>query len=219
MIELITPPRSLAWMRKVHRPTRTNYAPIQLIETRGTDGTVFIPGPHGLCVRDGIACVHRGTLRGVPLAPTNDMATWAARTFFATAGLQPLRALTLDGFQRWVKDAPKPKVSTCTHCSGDGKEPDAKVDDDGLIPVCTVCHGTPKDVDDEPAMVEVGPLEPFLRYLAGANVGVGVAPIPNTEGGFYLHIRHVVDDPKSTGGDWRLVITSEPNVEASALCG
>lgn len=213
MIELITTARSLAWMRKVHRPTETNYYPIQLSETRAPDGTACIPEPYGLCVRDGVACVQRGKIRGRdPLIATTDMTAWAVRTFFATDGLQPVKTIPLAEFQRLVRDAPKPCITFCEHCAGTGQEPDAKIEDD-LIPVCSVCNGEPKNVDETPAFVEVGPVKvvlaylgPFARYLGGTNVSVGIAPIAGN-GGNYLHFR-ALTGPDNKDGDWRVVMTT-----------
>lgn len=213
MIDLITTVRSLSWMRKVHRPTETNHTPIQLLETRTADGAVAIPAPHGLCVRNGVACVHLGMLRGKPAEPSADMVAWAARTFFATEGLQPLRTIPREEFLKWVQAAPKPQVIICEHCSGTGMEPGATVEDD-MIPVCSVCNGDWKYTDESAAFVEVGPvkvvlayLEPFVRYLGGMNVSVGIAPISGN-GGSYLHLRQLTASTKD--GDWRIVMATTP---------
>jgi len=215
MTDLVTTPApDLAWMPKVHRPDAVVLAPTQLLETRNQQSHVLIPTPHGLCVRDGVACVHRGLLPGVPSAPTAALAAWAAQTFFLTAGLQPLQLYTRDGFERWVRDAPKPVVTICATCRGDGIAPDAVPDAEGRRPACPACHGEPRSYDNAGAAVAVGPvrvvlaeLAPFLPHLGGASIGVGVAPsVGGLPGELELHVRHVTDDPASTGGDWRATL-------------
>lgn len=211
MIELAAP--DLKWMRKVHQPDEGVLSPTQLLETRNEQGHVFIPEPHGLCVRGDVACVHRGLLPGVPAAPSAALATWAVQSFFETAGLQPVRLLTLDGLQRMVRDAPKPVVTTCARCGGKGVDPDVKADSEGLRPACPACDGEPKTWDESAALVELGPVKvvlsalvPFLPHLGGADVGLGVAPRVGVPGAMDLHVRHVVEAAGSTGGDWRVTV-------------
>jgi hypothetical protein len=215
MADLITAAApDLTWMRKVHRPDAVVLSPTQLLETRNQEGAVLIPEPHGLCVRDSVACVHRGLLPGVPTAPTGNLAAWAVQTFFQTAGLQPVRLLTRDGFERWVRDAPRPVVTVCTTCRGDGIDPDAKPDAEGVRPACSACHGEPRSYDNAGAAVEVGPVRvvlaellPFLPHLTGASIGLGVAPaVGGTATDLELHVRHVTDDPASSGGAWRATL-------------
>ena len=211
LITTATP--DLTWMRKVHRPDAGVLAPTQLLPTRNKGGDVFIHEPHGLCVRDDVACVHRGSLPDVPSAPSGQLAAWAVLTFFRTAGLKPIKLLTLDGLRRWVRDAPKPTVTICTACDGSGIDPDAAPDDEGARPACKVCDGEPRSVADDAAAVEVGPLRvvlagllPFLPHLGGADVGLGHAPRVGVPGTYDLHVRHVTDEQRSSGGDWRVTL-------------
>jgi hypothetical protein len=210
MIELAAP--DLAWMARVHRPDEGVHSPTQLLETRNEQGHVFIPEPHGLCVRGDVACVHRGLLPGVPAAPDAALATWAVQTFFETAGLQPVRLLTLDGLQRWVRDAPAPLVSICTTCGGDGIDPNGKPDDEGRREACPTCHGEPRHVDESGAYVEVGPikvvlsaLRPFLKHLGGANVALATAPRVGVPGAWDLHVRDA-DVAAGKDGAWRVTL-------------
>ena len=145
--------------------------------------------------------------------PSAELATWAVQNFFQTPGLQPVKLLTLDGLQRWVKDAPKPVVTVCAKCGGKGVDPDVKADDEGVRPACPRCDGEPRTWDESAALVEVGPIKvvlselaPFLPYLGGANVGLGVAPRVGVPGAQDLHVRHVIEAAGSTGVDWRVTV-------------
>ena len=212
MIELAAP--DLKWMHKVHRPDEGVLTPTQLIETRDPSGQALIAEPHGLCVRGGtVACVHRGLLPGVPATASPGLSAWCALNFFQTVGLQPVKMLTLDGLQRWVRDAPKPVMTLCDKCGGKGVDPNVQPDAEGLRPACTACDGEARVWDASAALVEVGPvrvvlseLMPFLPYLGGANVGLGVAPRVGVPGAQDLHVRHVVEAAGSTGGDWRVTV-------------
>jgi len=194
------------------RPDAVVLAPTQVLPTKNKQGDVFIDAPHGLCVRGDVACVHRGLLPGVPSAPTGNLAAWVVLTFFRTAGLAPVKLLTRDGLERWVRDAPKPVVTICTTCGGAGIDPNGKADEDGVREACPTCHGDPHVVNEDAAAVEVGPVKvvladllPFLPHLSGANVGLGVAPrVGGRPGELDLHVRHVTDERGSTGGEWRV---------------